>query len=217
MSLKEWSSQNVRQTSRKTREGGLSESRTGLEQNEPFRTKKTSSKSAVSFQEDHCVVSRNNSRVKQGNSTTNWRAECQNAGADCAKVKFYNQDSFKWESCLSWWTLQRIKDKRCSHYKAAFESIAKYWQLSIDSLCICWFNAYYREFNLLLSVIQFSVNFSQTREAILPAPFWIYWIMWAQSRILTAFFSFEFVYFVSTLITEILSYCHECNVFSNQF
>ena len=115
LSLKEWSSQNVRQASGKTREGGLSENRTGLEQNEPFRTEKTSSKSAVSFQEDHCVVSRDNPRVKQGNSTTNWRAECKNAGANCAKVNFYNQDSFKWESCLSWWTLQRIKDKGCYH------------------------------------------------------------------------------------------------------
>ena len=115
LSLKEWSSQNVRQTSGKTREGGLSENRTGLEQNEPFRTEKTSSKSAVSFQEDHCVVSRDNPRVKQGNSTTNWRAECKNAGANCAKVNFYNRDSFKWESCPSWWTLQRIKDKGCSH------------------------------------------------------------------------------------------------------
>ena len=115
LSLKEWSSQNVRQTSGKTREGGLSENRTGLEQNEPFRPEKTSSKSAVSFQEDHCVVSRDNPRVKQGNSTTNWRAECKNAGANCAKVNFYNQDSFKWESCLSWWTLHRIKDKGCSH------------------------------------------------------------------------------------------------------
>lgn len=39
--------------------------------------------------------------------------------------------------------------------------------LESSSFSICWCNPYYREFNLLLSVMQLSVNFSKTKEAIL--------------------------------------------------
>ena len=46
-------------------------------------------------------------------------------------------------------------------FLTALESIA-------SSFSICWCNPYnYREFNLLLSVMQLSVNFSKTKEAIL--------------------------------------------------